>query len=134
MQNFKILCFDFGSYEETMQVYLKVQDEKCASQVVKLFESWLLEKAKQKLQEKQDKRTSKKLDELGLNYISIQEIVLDLKDFEQFLKDKAKELPCYVELIRPDFICYIDWWGKIDEQDLKDFHGKPMKLKLERWR
>jgi len=138
MQSFKILCFDFGSYEETMQVYLKVSDDQCASKVVQLFEQWLIEKSKQKLEEKRermkkyDKRTRRLFDDF--NYVSIQEIIADLQDFEQFLKDKANELPCQVELVYPDFICYIDWWGKIDKQGLKDFHGDPMKLKLTRRR
>ena len=134
MQNFKVLCFDFGSYEETMQVYLKVSDEQCASKVVQLFEQWLIEKGKQKLEENRErmKKHNKRLEKLldSFDYVTIQEIITDVDDFEKFLKDKANELPCQVELIRPDFLCYIDWWGKIDNQGLKDFHNDPYKLKL----
>ena len=137
----QILELYFTSYEETLQVFVLVESYECAKKLIAEFKKWLKARAEQVAKEEELKyQQLKNEDAIAAqlmeyardgNKVSIQQIILGgYEEFEQFLQ--SVNIDCEVQLIKPDYIVYIDWWGKIDPEtgEIYDFDGKRYNLEI----
>jgi len=141
----QILELYFTSYEETLQVFIRVESYECAKKLIDEFKKWLKARAKEIAKEEELKYQQLKNEDAiaarlfkrarDENRISIQQIILEYyEDFEQFLQ--SVDIGCKVQLIKSDYLVCIDWWGGIDPEtgEIYDFNGKKYDLEIQKAR